>query len=712
MVGRGRLFGALGAPGSNATAGVRLGLAGAIGCALALLALPVPVRADIDILGDPTNSSLQVAGPVDPSSPSLSQMLGLQSGTPLMLGFGLSPSPAQTGSSAASASGISLGFYAPAATDSAGTPLPGAMVPTTTGLSENLMLANPNPKSSSGGISLSGVYYVSNGSHALGPGAGKGASAYGAAISQAISYKSKGLSFGFGYSDVARAFAGADALKAMAGQQGGPDAAAIGDLLKRQGQSDLNFNLGFAGSGGVKAGFALDNLTDQNAKRHTQTETLSFEQDTKSGLGFSITHGMVMANSLLGGSASDSTNDHLHLAFAPTHSGFSLNADQTFTRNPGSGNDQTALNLGDKFSGFNFTGNIVSTQVTGNSPDRSTSEQMHLDGNLSHSLSFVTTWNGAADEHNPWGAKNDFDTQLKETFAKDVLGATEFVSKVEGKNRSDDWHTTLSLPSFAGMAKPMWSVDLADQEPFSAPAVHKWDIAFDSTLPTVKTRLPETLSGAGLHLEYADCSAGSPCQPGQTSPAYAASTIKVVSGPSPGNRLSWSIFQQIRSAAGGLSPSVRDYQIQMVLLRGLTLAYANADQIILPNGSVKDTKTQDLKLATTLRGKRPVQLTAEYMAGADRADCLAETQTASVGVSAPAGAKGSLNMSVGRTGQVGLDGGYAYGTTYKMAYNCPTSQTDLINFTSTITYWDSGGSRLVACPVQATAQLSFKRTYW
>lgn len=698
-------------------------------CLLALFGAADPLRADASSAAGQSGTASQIspisqidpmavgAGATEGISPlaSVTSILGSQGSAPLMLGLNISPDGligSGTGASP-SASGLAMQFYAPAATNSAGVPLPGAAIPETTGLTDNLMLAKPGDKSGDGGLSLSGMYYLSNGSHALDMAQGQSAEPFGQAISQTLSYKMDGLSLGLGYRDVAKGFAGADALNAMAAQEGASSVAAVKDLLSHTGQSDVNMNLGFTGTSGFKAGFLLDNLTDQNAERHTQTETFSFEQALKTGLDFSATHVMVDSDPLLGGPAADTSTDHLHLAFAQPKSGLSLSTDETIAHLVGSTNDQTAVNLADKLGGASLAGSYTANNTEGATPDSSASEHLALTDPLSRAVSLALTWDGGSDARNACASRNDFDSVFKASFAKSVALATEFVNKDDGGGRTQDLHTTVSLPSFAGMTKAAWTLDFSELAPLGAPDTHKWDIAFDSALPAGKTKLPPTLPGASLHLEYAGNIVG--VTPGSTQPAanQSARALRIVSGPTPGNWLSWSIYQQMNSASGVCAPSVRDYQVQLQFLRGSTLAYANDDELPLAGLAVKSSKTQDLKLTAPLHlHNKPIQVAAEYMDGSDHTDGLATTQSVSLGVSGPVSPKANLDMSLGRTRQMGLDGGYANGTTYKIAYNCTTSQTDLLNFTSTVTCWDSGGSRLVAVPVQASAQLSFKRTYW
>lgn len=696
-----------------------------VACALALLAAAEAVWADAPAEPAQPAAPAQSAPAMDPMAigesatssvsqlASITSLTGAQSGAPLMLGLSLSPDGAIGASPIANASGLSLQFYAPAATDSNGIPLPGAAIPETTGLTENLTLTKPDDKNGDGALSLSGMYYLSDGSHALNLAPGQSAQSYGQAISQNLAFKSNGFSFGLGYRDVAKGFAGADALNAMAAQEGGADVAAVKDLLSHIGQSDLNMNLGFAGTGGFKAGFLMDNLTDENSETRTRSETFSFEQDWKSGLDFSATHVMVDSNSLLGGPNSDTSTDHLHMAFAPAKSGLSLTTDETISHLVGSTNDQTAVNLADKFGGATLVGSYNANNTGGATPDSSATEHLALTDPLTRAVSLALTWDGASDEHNPGAIRNDFDAVMKASLAKSVQMATEFVEKHDGCGNSQDLHTTVSMPSFAGLTKAAWTLDFSDLAPLGAPDNHKWDIALDSTLPSGKTKLPTSLAGAGLHLEYAGNIIGAAPAAAQPASDQSARALRIVSGPTPGNWLSWSIYQQINTATGVCTPSVRDYQVQIQFLRGSTLAYANNSELPLPGLAVKDTKTQDLKLTTPLHLRnKGLQVAAEYMDGSDHTDGLAVTQSMSVGVSGPVGPKANMDLELGRTKQVGLDEGYATGTTYKVAYNCTTSTTDLLNFTSTITCWDSGGSRLVVTPVQASAQLSFKRTYW
>jgi hypothetical protein len=647
------------------------------------------------------------------SLPSLSQLLANQSGAPLMLGLNMSQGgEVAAGNSAVGNPGLSLLFYSPSATDSAGTPLPGATVPTTYGLNENLALTRSDGKAGDSGLSLGGMFYMSNGSHALAAGASQPTLRSEDAVSQNISYKTQAVSFSLNYRDVGKGFAGDDALNAMAGQNGSAPTAAIKDLLSHKGQSDWNLNLGLANTHGLKAGFLLDNLTDQNAHAGTHAETFSLSDTFSGGLGFSASHAVVNKSSLLGGPSSDTTTDNLHLSLAPVHTGLFLNADQTVTRtNNGSENTQTKLDLADHFGALSVTSSFNLTGTSGLISDHAATQHVQLVDTFNKTTSLTTTWDGASDAKNRLGGKNDFDAVLKTTLAGRIQTVTELTDKDDGNNKIQAFQSTFALPSFAGMKNANWKVNLTNQTSACGQQTQTLSASMDSTLPTGKVNLPPTLPGATLHLEYAGNLIGADPQSGGLASHQSSRALRIVSGPVRGNWLSWSLFLQNRDGAGVIMPSVRDFMVQAAILHGGSLTYTSNDQLPANGGAVKDLKEQELKLAAPLPAKKPLQLTADYLTGADNADNLACTQTMSVGIAGPISNNKTLDVSLGRTQQLARDGGFANGTTYKVAYKWNQDESNMLNLASSVTYWDSGGSRLMPRPVDATAQLAFKRVY-
>jgi hypothetical protein len=592
-------------------------------------------------------------------------------------------------------SGLSFLIYNPPS--QTGMPAIGPQAPQAMGLSETMNLLAPGTATSSG-LSLAGAALFA------GPTNNSTQQAQKQAINQTLGYQSGGLKLSIDYVNVGKQFSIDPTQAASAGLTGNMS----NSLLGFKGQNGINTGLNYT-EGADKFGFSFSSITDSLHSQHKTSEIMSMEHDFNKSLAMTFQSTEATAEQLSGGTASHQTTNILHLAYSPTRSGFLLDGTTTQTLNgQGAETDDMKLSVARNFSTLNLSSQFESNSNKSSGTSNGwTVEKFNASDMLGKGVKVTSFWDQKSNSDG--SGNNDFDVILNSTENRYVELAAEYaksdVSNAAGTSKSS--LVANVKPGTVGIFGPLLlTLSYSSHQTAFLAGYQSYSAALSGQITHAKA-FDFGLMGAKYYLAYSDASSQNA---GSADAVHSARTLRLVSGPSGSNGLSWTVMQQQRLDGNGQPlRTSSDYEVKYNLNRHISVAGNSTFETAQANGAFSDRDAQGLGI--TLNTGLSTAIIASYVhSKCPSANINGEDDYTMTDSGVLFGKQGALGL--GEDTKSDISDRYAYGASANVQYNWKADADNLLNLSSKFTDWQNCGyNNQDDNTVEAAGQINYQRVF-